>query len=274
MSILDDIAIRTRERIAHAKQHAPLAVVRAAAEEQVAADKAAGTFATFPFEAALRSAEFGLICEVKKASPSKGVIAPDFDPLSIARAYEQAGADAISCLTEPFWFLGADEYLAAITRELATPVLRKDFTIDEYMIYQARALGASAVLLICAILDDAQLAAYSALAEELGLSALIEAHDESEIDRALSCGARIIGVNNRNLKDFTIDLDNANSLRAHVPDNVLFVAESGVTSPADIATMARAGAHAALVGEALMRSEAKANLVASMRSAAQEGRCA
>lgn len=273
MSILDDIAQRTRERITETKQRIPLATVRAAAEERLSAERALSTFAAFPFEAALRNAEFGLICEVKKASPSKGVIAADFDPLSIARAYEQAGADAISCLTEPYWFLGSDDYLVAITRELATPVLRKDFTVDEYMIYQAKALGASAVLLICAILDDAQLSAYSALAEELGLSALVEAHDEDEIDRALTCDARIIGVNNRNLKDFSIDLDNANSLRAKVPESVLFVAESGVTSPADIAMMAKAGANGALVGEALMRSEAKAKLIGAMRSAAREGRC-
>lgn len=272
MSILDEIAQRTSERIDKAKKRVPLAAVRAAAEDRAATDKVKDTFAPFPFEAALRKADFGLICEVKQASPSKGVITQDFDPLSIARDYEKAGADAISCLTEPYWFLGSDDYLAAIARELATPVLRKDFTVDEYMVYQAKALGASAVLLICAILDDAQLAAYGALAEELGLSALVEAHDAYEIDRALACGARIIGVNNRNLKDFSIDLDNANSLRAKVPDEVLFVAESGVTSPADIATMASAGANAALVGEALMRSEAKRELIASMRKAALEGR--
>lgn len=272
MGILDEIAKRTGERIDEAKKRVPLATVRATAEERAATDKAKDAFVPFPFEAALRKADFGLICEVKQASPSKGVIAQDFDPLSIARDYEQAGADAISCLTEPYWFLGSDDYLAAIAHELAAPVLRKDFTVDEYMIYQAKALGASAVLLICAILDDAQLRSYGALAEELGLSALVEAHDASEIDRALACGARIIGVNNRNLKDFSIDLDNANSLRAKVPEEVLFVAESGVTSPADIAMMAAAGANAALVGEALMRSETKLELIASMRSAAQEGR--
>ena len=272
MSILDEIAQRTGERIDEAKKRVPLATVRATAEERAATDKAKDAFVPFPFEAALRKADFGLICEVKQASPSKGVIAQDFDPLSIARDYEQAGADAISCLTEPYWFLGSDDYLAAIARELATPVLRKDFTVDEYMVYQAKALGASAVLLICAILDDAQLRAYGALAEELGLSALVEAHDAYEIDRALACGARIIGVNNRNLKDFSINLDNANSLRTKVPEEVLFVAESGVTSPADIATMAAAGANAALVGEALMRSEAKLELIASMRKAAFEGR--
>lgn len=272
MSILDEIAQRTVERIDEAKKRVPLATVRATAEERAATGKAKDAFMPLPFEAALRKADFGLICEVKQASPSKGVIAQDFDPLSIARDYEQAGADAISCLTEPYWFLGSDDYLAAIAHGLTTPVLRKDFTVDEYMVYQAKALGASAVLLICAILDDAQLRAYGALAEELGLSALVEAHDAYEIDRALACGARIIGVNNRNLKDFSIDLDNANSLRAKVPDEVLFVAESGVTSPADIETMAAAGANAALVGEALMRSEAKRELIASMRKAALEGR--
>lgn len=274
MTILDEIAERTRQRIAAEKERMPLSVVRAAAEERVAAERAAGTFGALPFEAALRATDFGLICEVKKASPSKGVIEPDFHPLAIARDYERAGADAISCLTEPHWFLGADEYLTAIAREVATPVLRKDFTIDEYMIYQAKALGASAVLLICAILDDERLAAYGKLASELGLSALVEAHDAREIERALGAGARIVGVNNRNLKDFSVDLTNANDLRALVPNSVLFVAESGVTSPADIATMAAAGADAALVGEALMRSDAKADLIAAMRTAAQEGRLA
>lgn len=274
MTILDEIAQRTRERIAAEQARTPLADVRAAAEARVAAERAAGMFGAFPFEVALREADFGLICEVKKASPSKGVIAEDFHPLAIARDYEIAGADAISCLTEPHWFLGSDDYLEAIAREVATPVLRKDFTIDEYMIYQAKALGATAVLLICAILDDAQLAAYGALAEELGLSALVEAHDAREVERALGAGARILGVNNRNLKDFSVDLANANDLRASVPAEVLFVAESGVTCPADIATMAAAGADAALVGEALMRSDAKADLVAAMRAAAKEGRSA
>lgn len=274
MTILDEIAQRTRERIAAEQARTPLADVRAAAEARVAAERAAGMFGAFPFEAALRAADFGLICEVKKASPSKGVIAEDFHPLAIARDYETAGADAISCLTEPHWFLGSDDYLEAIAHAVATPVLRKDFTIDEYMIYQAKALGATAVLLICAILDDAQLAAYGALAEELGLSALVEAHDAREVERALGAGARILGVNNRNLKDFSVDLTNANDLRANVPAEVLFVAESGVTCPADIATMAAAAADAALVGEALMRSDAKVDLVAAMRAAAKEGRSA
>lgn len=272
MTILDKIAAKTTERIAEEQTRVPLATVRAQAESIVQAEKEAGMFASFPFERALREADLGLICEVKKASPSKGVIEPDFHPLEIARAYEQAGADAISCLTEPHWFLGSDEYLKAITNAVAIPVLRKDFTINEYMIYQAKALGASAVLLICSMLDDAQLAAYSQLAEDLGLSALVEAHDRTEVERALASNARILGVNNRNLKDFSVDFSNAGNLRTLVPENVVFVAESGVTRPADMEMIAESGADAALIGEALMRATDKCAAITEMRLAVQRGK--
>lgn len=271
MNILDEIAAKTRERITEQKAHVSQAKLAAEAEAVTKTQREAG-IEEFSFEHALQNADFGLICEVKKASPSKGVIEPDFHPLEIAHDYEVAGADAISCLTEPFWFLGNDEYLEQIANMEPIPVLRKDFVVDEYMIYQAKVLGASAVLLICALLDDAQLSEYFALANELGLSALVEAHDAEEVERAVDLGARVIGVNNRNLKDFTVDLSNANNLRDMVPEGVVFVAESGVTSPADIATIAAQGCNAALVGEALMRSNDKAALITEMKKAARSAR--
>lgn len=272
MTILDEIAAKTKERVESDKEVRSLEEVRMAAEALALAEKDAGTFGRYPFETALAGPEFAFICEVKKASPSKGIIAEDFHPIEIACEYEEAGADAVSCLTEPFWFKGFDDYLVDIADTVSIPVLRKDFTVDEYMIYQAKELGASAVLLICAILDDRQLTDYRVLAEQLGMSALVEAHDAHEVERALATGARIVGVNNRNLNDFSVDLSNAGSLRANVPDDVVFVAESGVTSVADVAELARAGADAALIGEALMRSDAKAALLGEMRAAAREAR--
>ena len=197
------------------------------------------------------------ICEVKKASPSKGVIAEDFPYMEIAKEYEEAGAGAISCLTEPKYFQGRNEYLQKITENVKIPVLRKDFTVDEYMIYEAKLLGASAVLLICAILDDVQLKEYLAICDGLGLSALVEAHDDAEVDRALKAGAHILGVNNRNLKDFTVDTASSRRLRSRIPQNVLFVSESGVKTAEDVAQLAAIGADAVLIGETLMRAPDK-----------------
>lgn len=197
------------------------------------------------------------ICEVKKASPSKGLIAPDFPYLSIAKAYEQAGASAISCLTEPFYFQGADRYLEEIAKSVNIPVLRKDFTVDEYMIYQAKALGASAVLLICAILDDSRLKDYGQLAKELGMDALVEAHDEREVDRALNAGAQIVGVNNRDLRTFQVDMNNSIRLRRMAPVNVIFVSESGIKTSEDIRLLCENQVDAVLIGETLMRSPDK-----------------
>lgn len=227
MNILETIAAKTRERTEAEKKQLSLETVRNMAEEKAAAEKKEenGQF-TYRFQQALAGKDIILYCEVKKASPSKGIIAEAFPYLQIAREYEQAGASAISCLTEPFWFLGKDEYLKEITGQVQIPVLRKDFTIDEYMIYQAKNLGASAILLICAILDDGQLAAWHQLAAELGLSVLTEAHTEEEIDRALKAGAKILGVNNRNLKDFTVDVEQSRKLRSMVSSDVLFVSES------------------------------------------------
>ena len=260
-NILEEIAGKTMERIDLEKQKNPLETVRREAE-QVHQDRKAQDFA---FERALAEDGISFICEVKKASPSKGLIAPDFPYLDIAAEYEAAGASAISCLTEPFYFQGRDTYLQEIADAVRIPVLRKDFTVDEYMIYQAKALGAGAVLLICAILDDAQLLAYGQLARELGLSALVEAHSEEEVERALKSGARIVGVNNRDLKTFQVDVTTSARLRRMVPPEILFVSESGIRGAEDIRSLRQNGTDAVLIGETLMRSGDKKVLLAEWK---------
>ena len=249
MNILDQLAEHARQRVEAAKQPLPLAEIKRQALSLPKGD--------FRFEKALAKPGLAFICECKKASPSKGLIAPEFPYLQIAREYEAAGADAISVLTEPKWFIGSDAYLKEITSAVSPPCLRKDFTVDAYMIYEAKLLGASAVLLICAILNDAQLKEYLAICEDLGLSALVEAHDDAEVDRALAAGARILGVNNRNLKTFTVDTENSRRLRARIPQDVLFVSESGVKTAEDVARLAAIGAAAVLIGEPLMRAPDK-----------------
>ena len=211
----------------------------------------------FEFEKALKKDGISLICEVKKASPSKGIIAEDFPYLERAKDYEAAGADCISVLTEPKWFLGRDKYLKEITDNVSVPVIRKDFVVDEYMIYEAKLLGAKAVLLICSILDEQKIKYYKGICDELGLSALVEAHDEKEIEMAINAGARLIGVNNRNLKNFSVDIDNSKRLRDLVPEDVIFVAESGVKTHEDIEAFKAAKVDAVLVGETLMRAKDK-----------------
>ena len=257
MTILDQLAGHARERTEQAKQKTPLSVLKEQAE--------ALPKGTFAFEQALKAPGISFICECKKASPSKGLIAPDFPYLSIAKEYQAAGADAISVLTEPKWFLGRDEYLREIASAVSIPCLRKDFTVDEYMIYEAKVLGASAVLLICSILTPAQLRDYQAVCDGLGLSALVEAHDEAEVRMALDAGARIIGVNNRNLKDFTVDTENSRRLRAMIPPSVLFVSESGVKTPADVENLRQVGADAVLIGETLMRAADKKSKLSELR---------
>ena len=250
-TILDQLADHARERVAEAKKKIPFEEMKQAALA-VFSKEAVGE--AFAFEKALRKTELSFICECKKASPSKGLIAPDFPYLEIAKEYEKAGADCISVLTEPKWFLGKDEYLKEIAENVSIPCLRKDFTMDPYMIYEAKVLGASAVLLICSILEKEQLKEYRQIAEDLGLSALVEAHDEAEIADALESGARIIGVNNRNLKNFTVDTDNSLKLRKLIPKDVLFVSESGVKTPQDVQKLREIGADAVLIGETLMRA--------------------
>ena len=214
---------------------------------------------SFAFERSLKTGEgMHFICECKKASPSKGLIAAEFPYLQIAGDYEAAGASAISVLTEPKWFLGSDRYLKEISAHVGIPVLRKDFTVSPYMIYEAKLLGASAILLICAILGDSELREYFEIAEELGLSCLVEAHDGEEVRRARAAGARVIGVNNRNLKDFTVDIRNSLRLRELVPvEEAVFVAESGIQTAEDVQTLVDNGIQAVLIGESLMRAEDK-----------------
>ena len=257
MTILDRLADYARERTAQAKNKIPLEEIR-----RQAFSLPKGNFA---FENALKAPDISFVCECKKASPSKGLIAPDFPYLQIAKEYENAGADGISVLTEPKWFLGSDQYLAEIANAVSIPCLRKDFTVDEYMIYEAKVLGASAVLLICAILTEEQIKEYIHVCDTLGLSALVEAHDESEVQAALNAGARLIGVNNRNLKDFSVDTENSCRLRELIPRDVLFVSESGVSSAEDVAKLRDIGADAVLIGETLMRAPDKKAKLAELR---------
>lgn len=259
MNILEQLAAHAKERVALAEEACPLEIIRRKASRMEKGDSR--------FEKALKRPGLSFICECKKASPSRGVIAEDFPYLQIAREYQAAGADAISVLTEPKWFLGSDRYLREIAETVSLPCLRKDFTVDEYMIYEAKLLGASAVLLICSILSSRQLREYLQVCETLGLSALVEAHDESEVDMALDAGAGIIGVNNRNLRDFSVDTENSRRLREQIPAEVLFVSESGVKTAADAAALREIGADAVLVGETMMRAADKRAMLAELRGA-------
>lgn len=253
--ILDKIIEATKIRVAQEKQVETPEAVKAAALA-MSADTG------FPFEAALHQQDFNFICEVKKASPSKGIIAEHFPYLDIAKEYEVAGAAAISVLTEPDFFKGDKKYLQEIASTVKIPVLRKDFIIDEYQIYQAKVWGASAILLICACLDMPTLTKFRELADSLGLSSLVEAHDENEVQMAIDCGAHIIGVNNRNLKDFTVDVQNSVRLRNLVQDDVIFVSESGLETPEDIQVLRDNNIGVALMGETFMRSPNKVEKLA------------
>lgn len=260
-TILDELATAARARVAARRAKRP-------EEELAAAARALPATGAFPFEEALAAPGVSFICECKKASPSKGLIAPDFPYVDIARAYEDAGAAAVSVLTEPTRFLGSDDYLHDIAAAVDIPCLRKDFTVDAYMIYEAKLLGASAVLLIASLLSADEVARGIELCDELGMSALVEVHDEAEVRTALAAGARVVGVNNRNLKDFTVDVGTAERLRALVPADVLFVAESGMRTAADVARMREAGVDAVLVGEVLMRAADKRAALNELRGEA------
>lgn len=246
MTILDKLAQHARERVALAKKFVSF--------DDVKAQALALPRGEFEFEKALAKDGLSFICECKKASPSKGLISEDFPYLDIARQYETAGADCISVLTEPKWFLGSEIYLKEIAAEVSLPCLRKDFIVHEYMLYEAKLLGAKAALLICSILPDELIKNYIGICDELGNSALVEAHDEDEVKRAIAAGARIIGVNNRNLADFTVDTENSRRLRELIPEGVLFVSESGVKDRSDTERLEQIGADAVLVGEALMKA--------------------
>lgn len=259
MTILDQLADSSRRRVEQRKKEISFADIKKEAQKQKAAQD-------FPFEKALASPGMSFICEVKKASPSKGLIAPDFPYLQIAKEYEAAGAAAISVLTEPEYFLGSDRYLEEIAQTVSIPVLRKDFTVDAYQIYEAKLLGASAVLLICALLEEEQLKAFLETAHSLGLSALVEAHDEKEVKKALRVGARVIGVNNRDLKTFSVDVNNAAGLRSLIPADKIYVSESGIKTPEEVGALYRNGTDAVLIGETLMRSPDKGVMLKEMRS--------
>lgn len=257
-TILDTIADYAKIRVDEAKKNISLAEMK---ERAMSFPSGSG----FPFEKNLSADGIHFICECKKASPSKGLIAPDFPYLRIAQEYEKAGASAISVLTEPKWFLGSTEYLREIAESVRIPCLRKDFTIDEYMIYEAKNLGASAVLLICSLLREETIKEWIGICDSLGLSALVEAHDENEIKMAVRAGARVIGVNNRNLRDFTVDIHNSGRLRKLVPDSVLFVAESGIRTKEDVEVLRRNNVNGILIGETLMRAADKKAMLDELR---------
>ena len=264
--ILQRIAASNRARVAAEKETTPAEELRERAlAEADALDDSAGD----AFERALAAPGLSLICEWKKASPSKGLIAPDYDPVAIARDYDAAGAAAVSCLTEPAYFQGSLEDLRKVVSSVSIPVLRKDFVVDDYMLYQARLTGASAVLLIVAILSGEELAHYLEVCRRLRLGALVEAYTSDELVRAVASGARVIGVNNRDLRDFSVDFGHARQLREMVPADRVFVSESGVSSLEDVARVAEMGADAALVGEYLMRAPDRQGLLAQMRAAAE-----
>ena len=260
--ILDELAAYAAYRVEEAKKKLSPEEIRTQAEYLPKGD--------FRFEKALKKKGMSFICEVKKASPSKGVIAEEFPYTEIARAYEAAGADCVSVLTEPKWFLVADDIFREIRATISLPMIRKDFTVDSYQIYEAKLMGADAVLLICALLPTEKLKEYLAICEKLGLTALVETHDEAEITSAVEAGARVIGVNNRNLKNFTVDFSNSAKLRSLIPEEAVFVAESGVKDASDVGALSAIGADAVLVGEALMRAADKQTELARFREAADE----
>lgn len=259
--ILETIAQANRERYEKIMQTVSLDEIKQKAlAMEISSD--------FPFERALEKDGISYICEVKKASPSKGIIAEDFPYLQIAKDYENAGAAAISVLTEPQWFKGENRYLQEISQSVSIPLLRKDFTVCEYQIYEAKVIGASAVLLICALLDTDTIRRWIKLCDTLGLSALVEAHTEEEVKSALDAGARIIGVNNRNLKDFTVDITTCTRLRSLVPKEILFVGESGIKTSEDIENLRNAGVNGVLIGETLMRSADKKQALSELNGRA------
>ena len=257
--MLDEIVEKTKERVETAKGIISLDDLKNEVKLMEITEE-------FPFKKALMGDDIAIIAEVKKASPSKGMISEDFDYLNIAREYEQAGASAISVLTEPYFFMGSDDYLKEISQEVNVPVLRKDFIVDEYMIWEAKALDASAILLIVSILDIVQLKRFLDLAHDLGLSAIVECHDGDEIMRALTVGAEIIGVNNRDLTDFTVDIENSINLRRCVSGDVVFISESGIKTAEDVTRLKENDVDAVLIGETLMKSDDKKAMISELKN--------
>ncbi len=256
--ILDDIVAKQKVRIEHEKKEKNIDTLK---QEVLSLPLSKNFF----FEDALKSKDFAFICEIKKASPSKGVIVEDFPYLDIAQDYENAGAAAISVLTEPNFFKGNDIYLKEVADTVNIPVLRKDFIIDEYQIYQAKLIGADAILLICAILDETTLNKFLNLAKSLKLSCLVETHNENEIKKALNSGANIIGINNRDLKTFTVDIKTSLNLRNFIPQNKILISESGIKNAKDIKILKEAGFNGALIGESMMLSKDKKQFLSELR---------
>lgn len=255
--ILTKLADSTRDRVEREKKQIPLEKVK---EQALAMKKG-----DFSFEKVIAEGDISFICEVKRASPSKGMIVEDFPYVQIAKDYEEAGASCISVLTEPDYFKGDKKYLKEISENVSVPLIRKDFVIDEYMIYDAKIHGASCVLLICSLLDKETMEKYIEICDNLGMSALVEAHDEEEIQKAIEAGARMIGVNNRDLKTFTVDIRNSERLRKLVPDNILFIAESGIKTNADINRLRKANVNGVLIGETFMKAENKKEMLQELR---------
>lgn len=259
IKMLDEIVGKTKERLIESKKNKSLDEIKEEVQKLEITDD-------FPFKKALSEDEISIIAEVKRASPSKGLIAEDFDYLTIAKEYEEAGASAISVLTEPYFFKGSNDYLKEISQCVSIPILRKDFVIDEYMIWEAKALGASAVLLIVSILSIVELKKFLDLAHDLGLSAIVETHDGDEIRTALNVGAEIIGVNNRDLTDFTVNIENSISLRRCVSGDVVFISESGIKTPEDVRKLKENDVNAVLIGETLMKSEDKKSMISELKN--------
>ena len=262
MTILDQITNYTKKRIEQTKKKTPL--------EQIKQQALLLPKGDFAFEKALKKNDISFICECKKASPSKGIIDPNFPYLQIAKEYEAANADCISILTEPKWFLGSDAIFEEVRKNIQLPMIRKDFTVDDYQIYQAKCMGADAVLLICALMDEKRLSHFLTICSLLGMDALVETHDEEEIKMAVSAGAKVIGVNNRNLKDFSVDFSNAVKLRHLIPKEAVYVAESGVSQINDVAVLRQAGVDAVLMGEVLMRAKNQKEILTAMKAATAE----
>lgn len=257
--MLDEIVEKTKERLVESKSNKSLEELKEEVQKlEITQD--------FPFKKALSGDEISIIAEIKRASPSKGLIAEDFDYLTIAKEYEEAGASAISVLTEPYFFKGSNDYLKEISQCVGIPILRKDFVIDEYMIWEAKALGASAVLLIVSILSIVELKKFLDLAHDLGLSAIVETHDGDEIRTALNVGAEIIGVNNRDLTDFTVNIENSINLRRCVSGDIIFISESGIKTPQDVRKLKENDVHAVLIGETLMKSDDKKSMISELKN--------
>ena len=259
IKMLEEIVEKTKERLTESKKSKSLDQLKEEVQKlEITQD--------FPFKKALSEDEISIIAEVKRASPSKGLIAEDFDYLTIAKEYEEAGASAISVLTEPYFFKGSNDYLKEISQCVSIPTLRKDFIIDEYMIWEAKALGASAVLFIVSILSIVELKKFLDLAHDLGLSAIVETHDGDEIRTALNVGAEIIGVNNRDLTDFTVNIENSISLRRCVSGDVIFISESGIKTPEDVRKLKENDVDAVLIGETLMKSDDKKSMILELKN--------